>query len=83
MYQINAISRETSQTTVECYASGFESYAEARAFADKYEMDARRCGWSWVVVRMAEEATKPACTCFPMAVEGLGVVHHRDCKATA
>jgi hypothetical protein len=51
MWTINAISRMTCETVVENYASGFESYAEARAFADRHELGARACGWTWVVVQ--------------------------------
>lgn len=51
MFLINAISRETGETVVEAYGS-CETYAEAREWADRNEMDARRCGWTWVVVAM-------------------------------
>lgn len=57
MYAVNAISRETCETTCENYAS-FETYAEARAFADKHEMEARARGWTWVV-RQVIEAAEP------------------------
>jgi hypothetical protein len=54
MYAINLIERETSKTAVEAYASGFESYEEAKAFGNKYEMEFRSCGWAYVVVLMAQ-----------------------------
>jgi hypothetical protein len=53
MWTIHAIDRNTCQTVVEYYASGFASYEEGRAFADRQEMAARRCGWTWVVVPLA------------------------------
>jgi hypothetical protein len=50
MWQIDAIDRLTGATVVDGYA-GFESYAEARAWADSHEMEARGCGWTWVIVQ--------------------------------
>jgi hypothetical protein len=52
MYVIHAIDRTTCETVVKDYAT-FDTYAEARAFADRQEMAARRCGWTWVVVPAA------------------------------
>jgi hypothetical protein len=52
MWTLNAIDRNTCETTVENYAT-FASAAEARDFANRHEMEARRCGWTWVVVPAA------------------------------
>jgi hypothetical protein len=49
MWMLDAIDRLTCERKVESYAS-FETYAEARAFADRHELEARACGWTWVVV---------------------------------
>lgn len=49
MFTLNAVSRETCKTVFENYAT-FDTYEEARGFADRHEMEARRCGWTWVVV---------------------------------
>jgi hypothetical protein len=54
MYTVNLIERETSKTAVENYASGFETYGEAREWADRHEMEFRACGWTAVVAEMAE-----------------------------
>ena len=54
MWTINLIERETSRTAVSDYASGFASYEEARAWADRHEMEFRACGWTAVVAVMAE-----------------------------
>jgi hypothetical protein len=48
MYVVEAIDRQTEQTVVEDYAT-FDTYGEARAFADRHELEARACGWTWVV----------------------------------
>jgi hypothetical protein len=45
---VEAIDRRTEATAVADYAT-FDTYAEARAFADRYELEARACGWTWVV----------------------------------
>jgi hypothetical protein len=45
---VEAIDRQTEATTVRDYAT-FGTYEEARAFADRHELEARACGWTWVV----------------------------------
>jgi hypothetical protein len=53
MFTIDAIDRQTEETAVEDYAT-FDSYEEARAFADRHELEARACGWTWVVRPLAD-----------------------------
>jgi hypothetical protein len=48
MFTVNAIDRQTGRTAVENYAT-FDTYQAARAFADRQEMAARACGWTWTV----------------------------------
>ena len=52
MWVVEGIDRVTCETTCEDYAS-FDSYAEARDFAGRHEMEARACGWTWVVRQKA------------------------------
>lgn len=54
MYTVCAIDRQTCETTVENYAV-FYTYNEAREFADRYEMEARACGWTFVVRQLSEK----------------------------
>lgn len=48
MWTVSGMERETGKLVCEDYAS-FDSYEEARSFADRHEMEARVCGWTWVV----------------------------------
>jgi hypothetical protein len=57
-YVVEAIDRRTEQTVVADYAT-FDTYEEARAFADRYEHEARACGWTYVV-RLKERAAMTA-----------------------
>lgn len=50
MYVVDLIDRTTGQTVVEDYAS-FYSYEEAQQWADRQELEVRRCGWTCVVVQ--------------------------------
>jgi len=52
MWRVDLQDRETCETVVEAYASGFESYAEACAWGNAQEIEIRRCGWMYVVVPM-------------------------------
>jgi hypothetical protein len=48
MWKLAAIDRGTENTAIDCYAT-FDTYCEARAFADSHEMEARSNGWTWVI----------------------------------
>lgn len=48
MWTLDAINRDSEKREIEDYAT-FDTYAEARRFADKHEMEVRQLGWTWVV----------------------------------
>lgn len=48
MWTLDAIDRQTERRELADYAT-FGTYAEARLWADRHELEVRQLGWTWVV----------------------------------